>query len=135
MSACPTRSWTRPIRFFVLSSMPDTVATTNLVTLARICHDGEIHRNVQSQQLVREPRREQSGDAQEPSVNPGQQRQAGGDDRLDQSDLDLQESKNDLDVQQSKNDADVQESENDPDVQESKDDADAQQPKSERADQ
>jgi diacyltrehalose acyltransferase len=94
-------------------------------------HDGEIHRNVQSQQLVREPRREESGDAQEPSVNPGQQRQAGGDDRLDQSDPDLQESKNDLDGQQSKNDADVQESENEPDTQESKNDPDAQESKDE----
>jgi pimeloyl-ACP methyl ester carboxylesterase len=86
-------------------------------------HDGEIHRNVQSQQLVREQWRDESGDAQEPSGNPGQQRQAGGDDRLDQSDPDLQESKNDLDVQQSKNDADVQQSKNDTDAQESKDES------------
>ena len=85
-------------------------------------HDGEIHRNVQSQQLVREQWRDESGDPQEPSGNPGQQRQAGGDDRLDQIDLDMQESKNDPDVQESKNDPDVQESKNDPDVQESKND-------------
>jgi diacyltrehalose acyltransferase len=83
-------------------------------------HDGEIHRNVQSQQLVREQKREESGHAQEPSGSPGQQRQAGGDDRLDQIDPDVQESKNDPDVQQSKNDAAPQESENDIDAQESK---------------
>jgi diacyltrehalose acyltransferase len=83
-------------------------------------HDGEIHRNVQSQQQVREPAGEESGDAQEPGVNPGQQRQAGGDDRLDQIDLDVQESKNDPDVQESKNDPDVQQPKNDPDAQESK---------------
>jgi diacyltrehalose acyltransferase len=83
-------------------------------------HDGEIHRNVQSQQQVREPAGEESGDAQEPGVNPGQQRQAGGDDRLDQIDLDVQESKNDPDVQQPKNDPDVQHPKNDPDAQESK---------------
>ena len=36
-SACPTRSWTRSIKFFVLSSMPDTGATMSPVTLVRIC--------------------------------------------------------------------------------------------------
>ena len=82
--------------------------------------DGEIHRNVQSQQLVRERWREESGDAQEPSVNPGLQRQAGGDDRLDQIDPDVQDSKNDPDLQESKNDPDVQESKNVPDAQQSK---------------
>jgi len=85
-------------------------------------YDGEIHRNVQSQQLVREQWRDESGDAQEPSVSPGQQRQAGEDDRLDQIDLDMQESKNDPDVQESKNEPDVQEPKNDPDVEHSKND-------------
>jgi len=75
--------------------------------------EGRIHRNVQGVQQARERWREErwrreSGDAQEPGVNPGQQPHARGDERLDQNDPDLRQSENDPDVQQSKNDPDVQ---------------------------
>jgi diacyltrehalose acyltransferase len=79
--------------------------------------DGEIHRNVQSVQQAREQSAEASGGDQGPSEDSGQRRLAGGGDRLDQNDLDVQESKTDSDVQESKTDSDVQKSENDSDAQ------------------
>ena len=78
--------------------------------------DGAIHRNVQSVQQAREQSAEASGGDQEPSENSGQQRLAGGDDRLDQNDLDVQEPKNDSDVQESENDSDVQQPDSDSDT-------------------
>ena len=72
--------------------------------------EGTIHRNVQAVQQVRERWREESGDAQEPSVNPGQQRQAGGDDRLDQNQPDVPQSKHEPGVPRSKNEPGVRES-------------------------
>ena len=75
--------------------------------------DGAIHRNVQSAQQNREQSAEASAGDQEPSENPGQQRLAGGDDPLDQNDLDVQEPTNDSDVQESENASDVQQPDSD----------------------
>ncbi len=64
--------------------------------------EGRIRRNVQGEQQTRELSRNESGGDDEQSADPGRQRQAGGDDRLDDDDLNVQEPQDDLDVQEPK---------------------------------
>ena len=86
--------------------------------------EGRIHRNVQSVQQVRERWREESGDAQEPSVNPGQQLQAGGDDRLDQNDPTCRSRRTTQTCSSRKTTQTCRSRKNDPDAQQSRTSAD-----------